>query len=42
MNTALETAIVERLHRLDEPRQAQILDFVEYLATIYHEYHIEY
>ena len=33
MNTALETAIVERLHYLDEPRQAEVLDFVEYLAT---------
>jgi len=33
MNTAIETAIVERLHSLDEQRQAEVLDFVEYLAT---------
>jgi hypothetical protein len=33
MSTAIETAIVERLHRLDDQRQAEVLDFVEYLAS---------
>ena len=33
MSTTLETAIVERLHRLDEQRQAEVLDFVEFLAS---------
>ncbi|CAK0748846.1 conserved hypothetical protein [Gammaproteobacteria bacterium] len=33
MNTAIETAIVERLHCLDEHRKAEVLDFVEYLAA---------
>lgn len=33
MSTAIETAIVERLHRLDEQRQAEVLNFVEFLAT---------
>ncbi len=32
MSTAIEIAIVERLHQLDEQRQAVVLDFVEYLA----------
>jgi len=32
MSTAIETAIVERLHHLDEQHQAEVLDFVEYLA----------
>ena len=35
MSTAIVTAIIERLHRLDEYRQAEVLDFVEYLATKY-------
>jgi hypothetical protein len=33
MSTAIEAAIVERLRRLDERRQAEVLDFVEYLAA---------
>ncbi len=33
MNTAIETSILEHLHRLDEHRKAEVLDFVEYLAT---------
>ena len=33
MNSAIETAIVEQLHRLDEQRQAEVLNFVEYLAS---------
>jgi hypothetical protein len=33
MSTAIEAAIVERLQRLDEHRQAEVLDFVEYLAA---------
>ena len=33
MTTAIETAIVEQLHRLDEQRQAEVLNFVEYLAS---------
>lgn len=33
MNTAIETSIHEHLHRLDERRKAEVLDFVEYLAT---------
>lgn len=33
MNTAIETSILERLHQLDESRKAEVLDFVEYLAT---------
>ena len=32
MSTAIEIAIAERLHRLDEQRQAEVLDFVEFLA----------
>ncbi len=33
MNTAIETSIMEHLHRLDEHRKAEVLDFVEYLAA---------
>lgn len=33
MNSAIETSILEHLHRLDERRKAEVLDFVEYLAT---------
>lgn len=33
MNTAIENSILEHLHRLDERRKAEVLDFVEYLAT---------
>lgn len=33
MNTAIETSIIEQLHRLDERRKAEVLDFVEYLAA---------
>lgn len=33
MGTAIETVIVERLHRLDDHRQAEALDFMEHLAT---------
>ncbi len=33
MSNAIETAIVERLHRLDEKRQAEVLNFVEFLAS---------
>ena len=33
MNTAIETSILEHLHRLDERSKAEVLDFVEYLAT---------
>lgn len=33
MSTAIEATIIEHLHRLDEQRQAEVLDFVEYLAT---------
>lgn len=33
MSTAIETAIVERLHHLNERHQAEILRFVEYLAS---------
>jgi hypothetical protein len=33
MNSAIETAIVEQLHRLDEQRQTEVLNFVEYLAS---------
>ena len=32
MSTAIETAIAEQLHRLDDQRQAEVLDFVEFLA----------
>lgn len=33
MNSAIETSILERLHQLDDNRKAEVLDFVEYLAT---------
>lgn len=33
MNTAIETSILERLHQLDDNHKAEVLDFVEYLAT---------
>jgi len=33
MSTAIEAAIVERLHRLDDRRQAEVLNFVEFLTT---------
>jgi len=33
MNAALEANIIEQLHRLDEQRQAEVLNFVEFLAT---------
>ena len=33
MSAAIETVIVERLRVLDDQRQAQVLDFVEFLAT---------
>jgi hypothetical protein len=33
MNTAIETNILENLHRLDERHQAEVLNFVEYLAA---------
>lgn len=33
MSTAIETAIVERLHHLDAQRKAEVLDFVEFLAA---------
>lgn len=33
MNTAIEASIIEQLHRLDEQRKAEVLDFVEYLAA---------
>lgn len=31
MNSAIEANIIERLHHLDEPKKAEVLDFVEYL-----------
>ena len=33
MNSAIETSIIEHLHRLDDQRKAEVLDFVEYLAA---------
>ncbi|MDD4964507.1 MAG: hypothetical protein PHI11_11390 [Gallionella sp.] len=33
MNTAIETRIIEQLHRLDASKQAEVLDFVEYLTA---------
>lgn len=33
MNAALEAHIIEKLHQLSEYRQAEVLDFVEYLAS---------
>ncbi|MBK1640439.1 hypothetical protein CKO12_00790 [Chromatium okenii] len=32
MNTAIETAIFEKLRTFDEQHQAEVLDFVEFLA----------
>ena len=33
MNAQLETAIVDRLHQLDERHLSEVLDFVEFLAA---------
>lgn len=33
MSTPIEAAIAERLHQLDDRRQAEVLDFVEFLTT---------
>lgn len=33
MSATLEANIIEQLHRLDEQRQAEVLDFIEYLAS---------
>jgi hypothetical protein len=33
MSATLEANIIKQLHRLDDQRQAEVLDFVEYLAT---------
>jgi len=33
MSNAIQATIIEYLHRLDEQRQAEVLDFVEYLAS---------
>ena len=33
MSAAIEANIIEKLHQLSEYRQAEVLDFVEYLAT---------
>jgi hypothetical protein len=33
MNSVVEANIIERLHHLDEPRKAEVLDFVEYLLV---------
>lgn len=33
MNSIIEASILEYLHRLDESRKAEVLDFVEFLAT---------
>lgn len=35
MSTAIEAAIVERLHQLNERNKAEVLDFVEFLAAKY-------
>lgn len=32
MNAALEQSIVERLHKLDDTKLVEVLDFVEFLA----------
>jgi hypothetical protein len=32
MNAVLEQQIIERLHTLDEPKLAEVLDFVEFLV----------
>lgn len=33
VNTVIENSILEYLQRLDDRRKAEVLDFVEYLAT---------
>jgi hypothetical protein len=33
MSATIEVTIIEHLHRLDDQRQAEVLDFVEYLAS---------
>ena len=33
MSATIEANIIEHLHRLDDHRQAEVLYFVEYLAT---------
>ena len=33
MSNAIQATIIEYLHRLDEQRQAEVLHFVEYLAS---------
>ncbi|MBK6998714.1 MAG: DUF2281 domain-containing protein [Rhodoferax sp.] len=33
MSAAIQAHIIEKLHQLSELRQAEVLDFVEYLAT---------
>lgn len=33
MGATIEATIIEQFQRLDDQRQAQVLDFVEYLAT---------
>ena len=33
MNTLIETALLDRLRTLDENHQAEVLDFVEFIAT---------
>ncbi|MEF8709970.1 MAG: hypothetical protein V5B38_14300 [Candidatus Accumulibacter propinquus] len=33
MSAAIEASMIEHLHRLDDQRQAKVLDFVEYLAS---------
>ena len=33
MNTMIETALLDRLRTLDEDHQAEVLDFVEFIAT---------
>lgn len=33
MSALIEASIIEKLHRLTEFRQAEVLDFVEYLAS---------
>jgi Protein of unknown function (DUF2281) len=33
MSANIEANIVEQLHRLDDHRQAEVLDFVEFLAS---------
>jgi len=36
MSTAIAAAIVDQLHHLDEQRQAQVLEFMVFLAAKYH------